>query len=112
MTQEEFIQKTMIALMGNPEVTNADNFDDFSHHTEIHKAALYLSNTTDEKNESVMYFDDVNSTESDNFPENVSERECLAVIAVALQAIANNKTIKDQQEANDGNFEYSDVVWP
>ena len=102
----------MIALMSNPEVTNADNFYNSSHHLDVYFAALHLSNTTDKDDEDVMYFDDVNSTESENFPENVSERECLAVIAVALQAIANNKTIKDQQEAHDGNFEYSDVVWP
>ena len=111
MTQEEFIQKTMIVLMSNPRVTNADNFDDFGHHLDVYNAALHLSNTRDEKNEGTMFFDDVNSIESETFPSAVTERECLAVIGEALQAIANKKTIKEQQEENDGNFEYHEVKW-
>ncbi|MBR2881938.1 MAG: hypothetical protein IKB96_06215 [Prevotella sp.] len=105
MKQEEFIQKTMIALMSNPNVTNAYNFDDDLHHLRIHDAALYLSNTKDEKGECVMSFDDVNSNEAETFPDCVSERECLHQIGIALQAIANNKTMKEELMDSAGNFE-------
>ena len=107
MTQEEFIQRTMIALMGNPRVTNSSNFDDDVHHLDVYHAALYLSNTRDKRNESVMFFDDVNSEEAGSFPSAVSEREILLVIATSLQAIANKKTIKEQQEDTNGNIEYN-----
>ena len=109
MTQEEFIQKTMIALMSNPKVTNADNFDDEAHHLRIHDAALYLSNTMNKKGECVMFFDDVNSIEAETFPDCVSERECLHQIGIALQAITNNKTMKEQLIDSAGNFERYEV---
>lgn len=105
MTQEEFIQKTMIALMGNPKVTNSENFDSDSHHTALHQAAVGLSCIKDDFGSDDMFFDDLNTPSSENYPDAVSQLECLAVIGEALQAIANNKTIKEQQEASDGNFE-------
>ena len=107
MTQQEFIQKTMIAIMGNPRVTNSSNFDDDVHHLDVYHAAVYLSNTRNKRNEPIMFFDDLNSEEAGNFPSAVSEREILHVIATSLQAIANKKSIKEQHEATDGNIEYN-----
>lgn len=113
MTQEEFIQKTMIALMSNPKVTNADNFDDSSHHTDVYLAALKLSRSrADGIGEDVLCFDDYNSDTADRFPLAVSERECLHEIGIALQAIANKKSIREQQLKNNGNLESSEIVWP
>lgn len=105
MTQEEFIQKTMIAMMGNANITNEDNFDDYGHHYNIYKAALHLSNAGATGEESLMEFDDMNSPTSANFPDGVSERECFAAIAMALQAIANKKTINEQIEDAEGRIQ-------
>ena len=103
MTQEQFIQKAMLAMLANPNVTNGDNFADPDHHKDILYAATIMSNQDN------MFFYDINSTEHEHFPECVSERECLAVIGEALQAIANKKTIAEQQKANNGNFEYAEL---
>ena len=106
MTQEEFIQKTMIALMSNPRVTNSTNYCIPKHHSGIYDAALSLAIAKDYSGEDCMFFDDVAGEPAANFPTCVSERECLHTIAVSLQAIANKKSIKEQQEENDGNIEY------
>ena len=105
MTQEEFIQRTMIALMGNPYVTHDDNFRDSDHYKKVYLAALDIANMTDECGEDVMCFDDLNSSTSKNFPDGVSERECLAAIAMSLQAIANKKTFAEQCDDHNGNLE-------
>ena len=105
MTQEEFIQRTMIALMGNPYVTHADNFDESDHHNQVYSAAVALTNIRDHDGEFLMCFDDLNSSTSKNFPDGVSERECLAAIAMSLQAIANKKTFAEQCDEHNGNLE-------
>ena len=99
----------MIALMSNPNVTGSSNFDSEAHHLKIHDAALHLSNTMDKKGECVMFFDDVNSLEAETFPDCVSERECLHQIGIALEAIANNKTMKEQLIDSAGNFERYEI---
>lgn len=105
MTQEEFIQNAMIALISNPKVTTEFNYYKKSHHTDIYEAAMRMSWTKGLDGEEAMYFEDIKGTTAATFPDSVSERECLAVIGEALQAIANKKTIKEQLEDNNGNFE-------
>ena len=113
MTQEEFIQKTMIALMSNPEVTNGGNFVRASHHADVYMAASRLSRLRASNiDEDVLSFDDYNSDTENGFPAAVSERECLHEIGIALQAIANKKSIREQQLENNGNFEQQDIKCP
>lgn len=113
MTQEEFIQKTMIALMANPEVTNERNFFRDSHHAEVYLAASELSRLrANNIDGDVLGFDDYNSDTENGFPAAVSERECLHEIGIALQAIANKKSIREQQLEHNGNFEQQDIKCP
>lgn len=105
MTQEEFIQRTMIALMGNSSVTNCTNWYKDNHYRDVYNAAVDLANIVDNDNEFLMCFDDLNSSTSKNFPDAVSERECLAAIAMSLQAIANKKTFSEQCDDHNGNLE-------
>lgn len=100
MTQEEFIQKAMIAMLANPSVTTIDNFKSKEHFSDIYIVAARIAN------EDEMCFDDLGSFTAKHFPECVSDRECLSVIGEALQALANGNTIAEQRKKHNGNFEY------
>lgn len=105
MTQEEFIQRTMIALMGNSAVTNCTNWYKDNHYRAVYNTAVNLATIVDNNSKLLMSFDDLNSSTSKNFPDGVSERECLAAIAMSLQAIANKKTFAEQCDDHNGNLE-------
>lgn len=98
MTQETFIQKAMIALLANPNVTDNDNYDSNSHYK-------FLYNMLESKvNMLELAFDDVNSAEADTYPDAISTKGILHTIAESLQVIAGKVDIENHRKETDGNL--------